>query len=255
MFRTWLLCHRWVTEWRLFLLWKAQYIWRLALLDKLRSLGLNDGGQITRIAIVDPNHCKPKWCAQECKKVSNLYIHDGRETECLNSHVLSWKWVSIDLWCYYWRYLFDLVGKLCIEVRSTDKIVFISELLCIRCGICVEKQVPYQFSKFLWFTEPIKSDVCLKPLLLLIYQQTWGRRSHIATLQTHSNSIAYLCLAQAKSLDSSEPTISGRAQLWKSFQESSNPTWVITMWENIFFSVSIFMRKGIVRTPLIGRKF
>ncbi|KAJ3478037.1 hypothetical protein NLI96_g10043 [Meripilus lineatus] len=30
-------------------------------------------------------------------------------------------------------------GKLCIEVKSSDKIAFISEILCIGCGICVKK--------------------------------------------------------------------------------------------------------------------
>lgn len=33
----------------------------------------------------------------------------------------------------------DDKGKLCIEVKSTDKIAFISEVLCIGCGICVKK--------------------------------------------------------------------------------------------------------------------
>jgi translation initiation factor RLI1 len=32
-------------------------------------------------------------------------------------------------------------GKLCIEVKPTDKIAFISEFLCIGCGICVKKYV------------------------------------------------------------------------------------------------------------------
>jgi len=31
------------------------------------------------------------------------------------------------------------MGKLCIEVKSSDKIAFISEYLCIGCGICVKK--------------------------------------------------------------------------------------------------------------------
>jgi len=37
----------------------------------------------------------------------------------------------------------NLTGKLCIEVKPTDKIAFISEFLCIGCGICVKKQVFY----------------------------------------------------------------------------------------------------------------
>lgn len=31
------------------------------------------------------------------------------------------------------------IGNLCIEVKSTDKVAFLSETLCIGCGICVEK--------------------------------------------------------------------------------------------------------------------
>lgn len=36
---------------------------------------------------------------------------------------------------------FCFAGKLCIEVKPTDKIAFISEFLCIGCGICVKKCV------------------------------------------------------------------------------------------------------------------
>ncbi|KAG6919806.1 ABC transporter E member 2 [Tephrocybe rancida] len=61
--------------------------------------------KITRIAIVDANRCKPKRCAQECKKSCPVVK----------------------------------MGKMCIEVKSTDKISFISEFLCIGCGICVKK--------------------------------------------------------------------------------------------------------------------
>ncbi|KAM5533790.1 hypothetical protein V8D89_012565 [Ganoderma adspersum] len=61
--------------------------------------------KITRVAIVDSNRCKPKRCAQECKKSCPVVK----------------------------------MGKLCIEVKSTDKIAFISEFLCIGCGICVKK--------------------------------------------------------------------------------------------------------------------
>ncbi len=34
------------------------------------------------------------------------------------------------------------MGKLCIEVGPTDKKAFLSEELCIGCGICVKKWVP-----------------------------------------------------------------------------------------------------------------
>jgi ATP-binding cassette subfamily E protein 1 len=33
----------------------------------------------------------------------------------------------------------DRAGKLCIEVSSANKIAFLSEELCIGCGICVKK--------------------------------------------------------------------------------------------------------------------
>ncbi|KAJ5576599.1 hypothetical protein N7535_003525 [Penicillium sp. DV-2018c] len=61
--------------------------------------------KLTRIAIINSDKCKPKKCRQECKKS-----------------------------CPVVR-----TGKLCIEVDSTSKIAFISERLCIGCGICPKK--------------------------------------------------------------------------------------------------------------------
>ncbi|KAJ3054446.1 Fe-S cluster-binding ribosome biosynthesis protein [Rhizophlyctis rosea] len=61
--------------------------------------------KLTRIAIVSSDKCKPKKCRQECKKS-----------------------------CPVVR-----VGKLCIEVTPNDKIAFISEELCVGCGICPKK--------------------------------------------------------------------------------------------------------------------
>eukprot|EP00184_Porphyridium_aerugineum_P004694 CAMPEP_0184697158 /NCGR_PEP_ID=MMETSP0313-20130426/4212_1 /TAXON_ID=2792 /ORGANISM="Porphyridium aerugineum, Strain SAG 1380-2" /LENGTH=618 /DNA_ID=CAMNT_0027155921 /DNA_START=232 /DNA_END=2088 /DNA_ORIENTATION=- len=61
--------------------------------------------KLTRIAIVAEDKCKPKRCKQECKKS-----------------------------CPVVR-----MGKLCIEVTPKDKTAFISEELCIGCGICVKK--------------------------------------------------------------------------------------------------------------------
>ena len=58
--------------------------------------------KLTRIAIVSADKCKPKRCKQECKRA-----------------------------CPVVR-----MGKLCIEVTPTDKIAYISEDLCIGCGIC-----------------------------------------------------------------------------------------------------------------------
>lgn len=59
----------------------------------------------TRIAIVNADKCKPKKCRQECKRS-----------------------------CPVVR-----MGKLCIEVSPTSKLAWLSEELCIGCGICVKK--------------------------------------------------------------------------------------------------------------------
>ncbi|KAJ5244051.1 hypothetical protein N7489_004147 [Penicillium chrysogenum] len=61
--------------------------------------------KLTRIAIINSDKCKPKKCRQECKKS-----------------------------CPVVR-----TGKLCIEVDPSSKIAFISERLCIGCGICPKK--------------------------------------------------------------------------------------------------------------------
>uniref|UniRef100_A0A8D0L633 ATP-binding cassette sub-family E member 1 n=1 Tax=Sphenodon punctatus TaxID=8508 RepID=A0A8D0L633_SPHPU len=61
--------------------------------------------KLTRIAIVSHDKCKPKKCRQECKKS-----------------------------CPVVR-----MGKLCIEVMPQSKIAWISETLCIGCGICIKK--------------------------------------------------------------------------------------------------------------------
>lgn len=58
-----------------------------------------------RIAIVNSDRCKPKKCKQECK------------THCPVVRT----------------------GKLCVEVSKDSKISWISETLCIGCGICVKK--------------------------------------------------------------------------------------------------------------------
>lgn len=61
--------------------------------------------KLTRIAIVNTDRCKPKKCRQECKRSCPVVRQ----------------------------------GKLCIEVLPTSKLAFISEALCIGCGICVKK--------------------------------------------------------------------------------------------------------------------
>jgi len=64
-----------------------------------------DSEKKLRIAIVSSDRCKPKKCKQECKK-----------------------------FCPVVR-----TGKLCVEVTKDSKICWISEPLCIGCGICVKK--------------------------------------------------------------------------------------------------------------------
>lgn len=65
----------------------------------------DDNDNLTRIAIVNPEKCKPRKCRQECKK------------SCPTVKM----------------------GKLCIEVGPKSKLAYISEPLCIGCGICVKK--------------------------------------------------------------------------------------------------------------------
>eukprot|EP00434_Breviolum_minutum_P039420 symbB.v1.2.035006.t1/scaffold4625.1/size37283/2 len=64
-----------------------------------------DAEKKLRIAIVNSDRCKPKKCKQECK------------THCPVVRT----------------------GKLCVEVGKDSKISWISETLCIGCGICVKK--------------------------------------------------------------------------------------------------------------------
>ncbi|XP_026450364.1 ABC transporter E family member 2-like [Papaver somniferum] len=61
--------------------------------------------RLSRIAVLNPDRCKPNKCRQECKKSCPVVK----------------------------------TGKLCIEVTSSSKLASISEELCIGCGICVKK--------------------------------------------------------------------------------------------------------------------
>ena len=65
----------------------------------------SEDDSLTRVAIIKPDKCKPKKCHQECKRQ-----------------------------CPVVR-----LGKLCIEVTPASKMAYISEELCIGCGICVKK--------------------------------------------------------------------------------------------------------------------
>ncbi|GAB0134826.1 Fe-S cluster-binding ribosome biosynthesis protein [Epichloe bromicola] len=61
--------------------------------------------KLTRIAIVNSDKCRPRKCRQECKKSCPVVRS----------------------------------GKLCIEVAPDSRLAFISEGLCIGCGICPKK--------------------------------------------------------------------------------------------------------------------
>ena len=61
--------------------------------------------KLTRIAVVSGDRCKPKRCRQECRKGCPV----------------------------------NKTGKQCIEVTAVSKIAYISEILCIGCGICPKK--------------------------------------------------------------------------------------------------------------------
>mgnify|MGYP001463456011 FL=1 len=74
--------------------------------SRRRKGNKKDGGdEKHRIAIVNSDKCKPRKCALECK----TYCPVNR------------------------------MGKKCIDVGKKSKISYISETLCIGCGICVQK--------------------------------------------------------------------------------------------------------------------
>lgn len=72
---------------------------------KKSSKADDEGDKMTRIAIIKTEKCRPKKCRQECKKSCPVVK----------------------------------LGKLCIEVGPKSKLAFISEPLCIGCGICIKK--------------------------------------------------------------------------------------------------------------------
>lgn len=73
-----------------------------------------DMDDLTRVAIVNPDKCRPKKCHLECKKACPV----------------------------------NKTGKGCIEVDQTCKIAFISETLCIGCGLCI-KRCPFHAIKII----------------------------------------------------------------------------------------------------------
>ncbi|KAM7268195.1 hypothetical protein ACFE04_010361 [Oxalis oulophora] len=79
--------------------------------------------KLTRIAIVSSDRCKPKKCRQECKKSCPVVK----------------------------------TGKFCIEVAPTSKLAFISEELCIGCGICVKK-CPFEAIQIINLPKDLNKD-------------------------------------------------------------------------------------------------
>ncbi|KAL0253600.1 hypothetical protein I308_100974 [Cryptococcus tetragattii IND107] len=80
--------------------------------------------KLTRVAIISDDKCKPKRCRQECKRSCPVVK----------------------------------MGKLCIEVNPSDKKAFISEELCIGCGICVKK-CPFEAIQILNLPTNLESHV------------------------------------------------------------------------------------------------
>jgi len=79
---------------------------------------------LTRVAIVNADKCRPKKCHLECKKACPV----------------------------------NKTGKGCIEVESTSKIAFISETLCIGCGLCI-KRCPFHAIKIINLPKNLEKHV------------------------------------------------------------------------------------------------
>ena len=77
-----------------------------------------------RIAIINPDKCKPRKCKLECSRNCPL----------------------------------NKTGKICIDVKPSSTICFISEHLCIGCGMCV-KRCPYQAIKIINLPKGLSNSI------------------------------------------------------------------------------------------------
>jgi hypothetical protein len=75
----------------------------------VRMKSSEESEKLHRISIVHEDRCRPMHCQLECKR---------------NCPIV--KQVSVE------------GGKLCVQVHREDKKCFISEDLCIGCGVCVK---------------------------------------------------------------------------------------------------------------------
>jgi ATP-binding cassette subfamily E protein 1 len=79
---------------------------------------------MTRIAVVNPDRCKPKKCTLECKRACPM----------------------------------NRTGAHCVEADPSQKIAFISEELCIGCNICVKK-CPFEAITIINLPSNLSSEV------------------------------------------------------------------------------------------------
>ncbi|KAI5160298.1 ATP-binding cassette, sub-family E, member 1 [Nematocida ausubeli] len=85
---------------------------------------MKDKAQLTRLAVVLPDKCKPKLCQMECKKACPI----------------------------------NRQGKPCITVEKTAVNSVISEILCIGCGAC-QKKCPFDAIRIINLPTSLSKDV------------------------------------------------------------------------------------------------